>query len=155
MTAPRKVTIAGSLVRYLRSGVRDEMAEAVDILQAELDTSLTPATFRRGLARFDDSRSLLETIGLVDEPKPVDVQLDLDRWSQLVLKALASEYGREVQRVQDAAAAGIEIPARDVLALESLLAELREKVGAPSRQQQSALPLQRRPSATGGPEERP
>jgi hypothetical protein len=155
MTTPGKVTIAGSLVRYLRSGVRDEMAKAVDILQAELDTSLTPATFRSGLARFDDSRTLLETIGLVDEPRPVDVQLDLDRWPALVLKALASEYAREVQRVQDAAAVGIEIPAPDVPALESLLADLREKVGAPSRQRQSATPLQRRPSGTGGPGERP
>jgi len=128
-TSPGYVTVAGSLVRYLRSGVKDEMARAIDILQAELDTSLTPATFRCALARFDDSRTLFEMIGLIDEPKPVDVELDLSRWPRLVLKALGSEYDKEVQRVQDAAAAGIEIPARDIPDLQKLLAEVRTGLG--------------------------
>jgi hypothetical protein len=128
-TSPGNVTVAGSLVRYLRSGVKEEMAGAIEILQAELDTNLTPATFRTALRRFDDSRTVLEMIGFVDEPNPVDVQLDLSRWPQLVLKALGSEHSKKVQRVQDAAAAGIKMPRRDISGLESLLAEVRTRLG--------------------------
>jgi hypothetical protein len=128
-TSPGNVTVSGSLVRYLRSGVKEEMASAIGILLAELDTSLTPATFRAALGRFDDSRTLLEMIGFVDEPKPADVQLDLSRCPQLVLKALGSEHSKKIQRVEDAAAAGIEMPTRDISDLESLLAEVRTGLG--------------------------
>lgn len=129
MTDPKYVTIAGSLVRYLRTGAKSEMRRAIDILQVELDTSLTPATFRSALARFDDSRTLLEMIGLVDEARQADLELDLARSPQLVLKTLASEYDKELQRIQDACACEIEIPARDLRDLERLLAEVRSNVG--------------------------
>ena len=66
---------------------------------------------------------------LGDKPQPVDVQLDLSRWPQLVLKALGSEYDKEAQRVQDASAAEIKIPARDILGRERLSPEGRAALG--------------------------
>jgi len=45
------------------------------------------------------SRTLLDTIGVTDEAKPADVEIDLSRWSQLVLRSLETEYNKEASRL--------------------------------------------------------
>lgn len=127
---PGSITIAGPLVRYLRRGVKQELAAIITILQAELDTTLDPTTYRNALARFDEGRTLFDAIGLTDEPEPADVELDLLRWPRLVLRTLESEYAAEVRRLQDAnAEGGFALPLRDVPALGNLVAEIRQQAG--------------------------
>jgi hypothetical protein len=146
MTTLGKVTIAGSLVRYLRAGVKRQMNAASEILQVELEeTAPDLSTYGAALARFDEGRALLDLIGFVDQDAPADVEVDLSRWPQLLLRSLEAEYEMEVTRLQDAVAHGIGLPARDLPALELLLAEIRKKTGGAVTGQQ--LPLERRPES--------
>jgi hypothetical protein len=146
MTTLGNVTIAGSLVRYLRAGVKRQLSAASEILQVELEeTAPDPSTYRAALALFDEARTLLDTIGFVDQDAPADVEIDLSHWPQLLLRSLEAEYEMEVTRLQDAVAHGIELPARDMPALELLLAEIRKKTGGAVGGQQ--LPLERQPES--------
>jgi len=149
------VTIAGKLVRFLRNGVKQELSASVAILQVELDTDIDPEIYCDALARFDAARTLLDVIGVSDEPEPQDVELDLGRWPQLVLEALRSQLEAELTRLEDARASGVDLPTRDVPALGCLVADLRKRVGAPPRhgREQSFLERQlarRRPRRTRG-----
>jgi hypothetical protein len=149
------VTIAGKLVRFLRSGVKRELSANVAILQVELDTDLDPETYYGALARFDAARELLDVIGVSDVPEPQDVELDLGRWPQLVFEALKSQHEAEITRLEDARASGVDLPTRDVPALGCLVADVRKKVGAPPRRtrEQSFLEralARRRPRRTRG-----
>jgi hypothetical protein len=146
MMTPSDVTIAGSLVRYLRAGVKLQLSAATEILRVELETTAPDlSTYGAALARFDEGRALLDLIGFTDQDAPADIEVDLYRWPQLVLRSLETEYEGEVTRLQDAVAHGIELPARDMPALESLLAEIRKKTGGAVRGQQ--LPLERQPES--------
>jgi hypothetical protein len=127
------VTIEGRLVRYLREGVKQELNANVWDLQAQLETTIDPPTFRSVLACFDASRSLFEFVGFVDEPEPTDLMVDLSRWARLVLRVLESQHEAEVRRLQDAAAESFMLPPRDVPALGALVNAIRKKTGAPPR----------------------
>lgn len=129
--AEGNVTIAGKLVRFLRSGVKRELGASVAILQIEVDTNIDPKTYYDALARFDAARTLLDAIGVSDEPEPQDVELDLGRWPRLVLKALESQHDAELIRLEDAHAGGFDLPTREVPALGCLVADIRKKVDAP------------------------
>lgn len=142
-SATGDVTIAGKLVRFLRSGVKRELAASVAILAIEVDTNIDPETYYGALARFDAARTLLDAIGVSDESEPEDVELNLGRWPRLVLKALESEHDAELIRLGDADARGYDLPTRDVPALGCLVASIRKKIGAPPRRaQQSCLERQ-------------
>jgi hypothetical protein len=146
MTTLGKVTIAGSLVRYLRAGVKLQLSAAAEVLQVELETTAPDlSTYGAALARFDEGRALLDLIGFVDQAAPADVEVDLSRWPQLVLRSLETEYDREAGRLQDAAVHGVELPVRDIPALASLVAEIRKKTGGTLRREQS--PLERQPES--------
>jgi len=137
------VTITGKLVRFLRSGVKRELGASVAVLQIELDTNIDRETYYGALARFDAARTLLDAIGVSDKPEPQDVELDLGRWPRLVLKALESQYDAELVRLEDAHAGGFDLPTRDVPALGCLVADIREKVGAPPRRERQQSFLER------------
>ncbi len=143
---PGNVRIAGSLVRYLRAGVKRELSAASEIIQVELDTSAPDlTTYQAALARFDEGRTLLDSIGFADQDAPADIELDLSRWPQLALRSLEAEHDREATRLQHAAADGVELPLRDIPALDSLLAELRKTTGRSLKRQQP--PLERQPES--------
>jgi hypothetical protein len=130
---PGEATIPGNLVRYLRKGVKREFGASLVILGIEVETTVDPKTYRDALACFDAARALLETIGLADDPRQPALQLDLGRWGRLILKSLESVHAAELMRLQDAAADGFDVPPRDIPALGSLVADIRNKVGTPQR----------------------
>jgi hypothetical protein len=134
---PGSVRIAASLLPYLREGVKREWSAALTILAIELDTDLDPDSYYKALARFDAARTLFEAVTASEAPEPVE--LDLGRWPRLVLRVLELEYDAEVRRLQDAAAEGFQLPAREIPALERLIVDIREKVGAPPRHGQPSL----------------
>lgn len=128
-----RVTVAGKLVRFLRDGVKQEYSASVEILAFEVAKDINPAIYYPALARFDAARTLLDAIGVSDEPEPGDVVLDLARWPELVPKALESQLEIELGRQEDARAGGVDLPTRDVPALECLVADVRRQVDAPAR----------------------
>jgi hypothetical protein len=136
MTDPGTVTIDSKLVRYLREGVKQEFTANIWDLQAQLETTIDPPTFRSILVCFDASRSLFEFVGFVEEPEPMDLVVDLARWPQLVLRVLESQHEKEVRRLQDAAVGNFMLPLRDIPALGALVSSIREKTGAPPRPRQ-------------------
>jgi hypothetical protein len=136
---PGKVTIAASLLPYLREGVKREWSAALTVLAIELDTDVDPDSYYKALARFDAARTLFEAVVASEAPEPVDLVLDLARWPRLVLRVLELEYDAEVRRLQDAAAEGFQLPAREIPALQRLVVDIREKVGAPPRPKQPSL----------------
>jgi hypothetical protein len=152
------VTIAGKLVRFLRNGVKRELSASVAILATQVgdntldtsDISIDPEVYYCALARFDGARTLLDAIGLSDQPEPPDVELDLERWPRLVLKALETELDTHLIRLEDAHNDGIDLPRRDVPDLECLVVDIRAKIGAsPSREHEQSSPqkqLARRPT---------
>ncbi len=77
------VTIAASLVRYLRKGVERELGEALESLAIQLDThlhtELDPDRYYNALARFRAAQELLDAVGVTAEPHPTDLVLDLAR----------------------------------------------------------------------------
>lgn len=139
------VMIAASLVRYLRKGVKRELIEASESLAIQyathLHTDLDSGRYYETLSRFQAAQELLDAVGVAADPHPTDLVLDLSRWPRLVLKALKLEYDANIVGLESAAADGVELPTRDLLVLEDLLAEIRKKVGAP--QQLRARPLNR------------
>jgi hypothetical protein len=133
MTDPGTVTIDGALVRYLREGVKRELDANICDLQAQLETTIDPPAFRSALACLDESRSLFEFVGFVEEADQASLTVDLSRWPRLVLRALESQHDAEVRRLQDAAAENFMLPLRDVPALGALVGAIREKTGVPPR----------------------
>jgi hypothetical protein len=127
------VTIAGQLVRYLRRGVKRELAASLVALAIEVERNVDPKSYYDALRRFEAANSLLDAIGLSDEPHPPSVELDLGRWPRLILKALEHAHDSEMVRIHDAQAAGINVPAPDTAALSELIAEIRSKVGLATR----------------------
>jgi hypothetical protein len=140
---PGQARIPGHLVRYLHKGVKREFGASLVILGIEVETIVDPKTYHDALARFDAARTLLETIGLADDPQQPAVELDLGRWGSLILKSLESVHAAELVRLQDAAAAdGFDMPPRDIPALGSLVADIRNKTGTPQRvSRRRLLPL--------------
>ncbi len=131
MTGAGTVTVDKRLVRYLRNGVKQEMGASVFEILMQLDKqAVDPSMFRAVLACFDDSRSLFECVGFVEECPAKDLVIDLTRWPSLVLRVLEAQYSIERARIDDARAAKIPIPDRDVPQLGVLVAEIRRKTGA-------------------------
>ena len=141
--------IAGKLVRVLRDGVKQELRGSVAILAFEFAKDINPAIYYPALARFDDARTLLDAIGVSDQPEPEDVVVDLARWPELLPKALESQLEIKLSRLEDARASGFELPTRDVPALACLVADIRRQVDAPARRGrwQSFLERLRHPEA--------
>jgi hypothetical protein len=139
------VTIAGKLVRFLRSGVKLELGTSAAMIEAQTaaDAHLKPKSYYRALARFDAARTLLEEIGVSDELEPQDVELDLPRWPRLLLKALESQLDQELIRLEGAHAEGIDLPPRDLRALGCLVADIRRKAGAPATHEPAQSRLER------------
>ncbi len=120
--------IDGNLVRYLRKGVLQQMSAALEVIQTEVDQNqIDVRVYGRALARFDEARTLFEIIGF-DARTSGDRDIDLDGgyWRPLVIKALENQYTIELSRLDDAAAAGVTLMPRDVLALGKLVEELKE-----------------------------
>ncbi|MGO9322740.1 MAG: hypothetical protein ACLQBY_18315 [Solirubrobacteraceae bacterium] len=126
------VTIPGRLVRFLRSGVKQELGASLEILAIEVGKDIDPETYYGALARFDAARTLLDAIGVADEPEQLDVELDLARWPRLVLKALESQHDAELIRLEQGHAGEFDLPTRDIPALGCLVADIRKQV-APLR----------------------
>jgi hypothetical protein len=124
------LAVKAELIRHLRRGLRREFAEALGVLQAEIEVVREPidtAIYRQTLARIDGARALLDSIGLSDAADARDVEIDIERWRAVVLKVLGEEYEYEVSRLEDAARDGFPNLARhDVYGLAELLAQLRE-----------------------------
>lgn len=133
------ITIAGKLVRFLRSGVKQEFAASLEMLAFEVDKNIDPETYYGALARFDAARTLLDAIGVADEPKQQDVELDLGRWPRLVLKALETQHDAELIRLEEVHAGELDLSARDVPALGCLVASVRKRLGTPPRIRTSFL----------------
>jgi hypothetical protein len=129
---PSRVRIAGSLVRYLRNGVKRELSTTLEILTIQLDTTLDPGTYNNALARLYDAQALFEAVGMTEDSELADLVLDLGRWARLALRLLELEYDVELTRLQNATADGVEPPLRDVPALRRLVADIRETLGAVS-----------------------
>jgi hypothetical protein len=127
------VTIAANLVPYLRKGVKRELSATLAILASQVEIALDPTTYYNELARLDDARALFDAVGVTDDTEQLDLELDLDRWPQLLLRTLESEYNIEVARLQDRGAEGFELSPREIPALGGLVSDLRKKVGAPPK----------------------
>jgi hypothetical protein len=127
------VTVAGQLARYLRKGVKRELAASLVALAIEVETNVDPNTYYDALRRFEAANTLLDAIGLRDEPHPPNVELDLGQWPRLILKALEHSYDSELVRIHDAQAAGNSVPTPDAAALGELIAEIRSKLGVTTR----------------------
>lgn len=134
VTGAHTVTVDKQLVRYLRNGVKQEMSANVFDLEMQLEKQEIDApTIEAVLASFDESRSLFEYVGFVEESPATDVVVDLERWPRLVLRVLEAQHSIERARIEDAHAARIPIPERDVPQLGELVAEIRQKTGAPRK----------------------
>lgn len=146
-----EVRIPASLVRYLRSGVKQELSETVECLARQLESELDRERYHHSLARFDQARALFEQAGVVEEPQAqADLVLDLERWPRLVLEALQSQYEAELVRLESAAADGIELPQRNIPALGGLVADIREQVGAQPTRRHARSFLARHPKRSRG-----
>jgi hypothetical protein len=144
-SGPGSVTIAAKLVRFLRSGVKQELgASAAKIeAEAEAETHLKPKTYYGALARFDEARTLLDEIGVSEQLEPQDVELDLARWPRVMPKALESQLDLELIRLEGAHAEGIDLLPRDLRALGCLVDDIRTKVGLPPRRGREQASLER------------
>jgi hypothetical protein len=116
-------------VRYLRKGARGLMAGPLAALSVQtLAEHGDTALLKRELRRFDEARALIEAIGWTDARDERDFDLDIQRWGQLGLIALRTEHEREVARQQDAQAQGFAPMPKDVPALGTLVACVRDVV---------------------------
>lgn len=145
--AVTRLHINEKLVRYLRRGVLQQMGAALQVLQTEVEQDgIDVSVYGRALSRFDESRALLELIGF--DPGTGgdrDIDLDVERWRPLVIKALENQHAIEVSRLSDAAADGVTLAQRDVPALGELVAELQQPKAHSHRR-----PLLRWPRRRGG-----
>jgi len=139
--------VKADLVRYLRAGVRREMAEAAGVLQVELEGAGDQSVYESALARFDLTRDLLDLIGSLDRPLERDLTVDLTRYRGLLVEVLRAQYVLERMRLQDAAASGLPILSQDLLALKELLGELQAQPEPPAPHHRDLL--------SGRPERRP
>jgi hypothetical protein len=136
MSDPAIVTVEKKLVRGFREAARERLlADTLDVL-ARLETTIDRNALRELRPRFEDSCSLLEYVGFLDEPEPAELIVDLSDWPQhLPLKVLEAQYAAEVRRLQDAPIDGHSVSAADVAALAALVDEIRQKTGAAPRAQ--------------------
>lgn len=126
---PTAIKMPGCVVRYLRRGLLLHTSSILTTLNIEVIAEPSdPVLLRRELARLDETRALLDIIGLANAVYERDVELDISLWPRLILNALCSQHQKEVERLQDAAADGIELPARDVPALGVVVAEVRNAI---------------------------
>ncbi len=131
---PGNVTVAASLVKYLRRGVKRQLGVKLLILAVQVNTVFDRDTYYEALADLYDAQALFETVGVTDEPERLeDLELDLGRWPQLIPSILESQYELERARLRHAAAEGFDLPPGDIPALERLVMDVRKKVGAPSQ----------------------
>lgn len=128
----RSVTIPGKLVPYLRAGLKHEIGLRLVILQVEIETELDPETYYAALTRLQSAAALFDLIGLENRSDQPDVEVDLGSSARLLLKALETQHRIEVQRLQDAAADGVQLPQRDVPELGALVSLIRQRTCAPS-----------------------
>lgn len=132
------ITVRAGLVRYLRRGIRHEVADTLRELRVAIEVAHHPvdaAAYGKALSRLDSARALLDAIGLNDGGDVRDVEVDTERWRGLVLKAVSAQYEVEVSRLEDAAAGGfpgLVDSNHDVHALAELVAELRRTIVIPS-----------------------
>jgi hypothetical protein len=122
------LAIKGNLVRYLRKGVLREMAEALQILQvAVAQASIDVSVYGNALVSFEQTRTLLEAIGLSDTADERELRIDDERLRGLIVTALKMQYELERSRLEDAAADGVQLDPRDVPTLGHLVAQLRNE----------------------------
>lgn len=126
----RELMIAAPLVRHLRSGVRRELGNTISMMQVQVDGTIDPDIWQQALERFDCARSLLETIGVLDDPEQHDIVVDLRRWPRLLLKVLENQHQNEIRRLRDSEAEGFAPSLRDVPELGLLVEEVRKRTGA-------------------------
>jgi hypothetical protein len=152
MTAPGTTqTIEARLVRYLRKGthrnVQENNWDIADQLETAVDpeSTIDPPTLHSAFERLDESRSLFEFVGFVDEPEQADLLIDLSRWP-ILLEVLESQRDREIRRFQDLAVDSRMAPLEDDLRLfDALINSIQEKTGVPprARDDQRSEPLAR------------
>jgi hypothetical protein len=122
------VTIPARLVAYLRRGVQAQLGACVETLAVALEGEIDESRYQEALADFDAARALLDAIGVGGGGAHADLELDLRASGELVLKALEAQHRSEVARLQDAHAAGVRIPSREVPELGRLVAKVRKEV---------------------------
>ena len=140
------IVIAGLLVRYLRAQVKNELSNTLEILLSQIDNGLTPQRWHNALKRFNEGYTLLEELGLTDDPIQDDIELNLQRSPRAILRSLETQYEDDLQRMRDAKADGFD-PAdigKDVPALAKLVREVQKQTGLNPRRkrQQSYLQAQ-------------
>jgi hypothetical protein len=146
-------TIPGDLVRYLRRGVKEQQIATLEILKIQHENTLDRETYGKALARFDEGRRLLDTIGLADESQPQGIQLDLPRYPRVTLRALQEEHRLELLRLETAYREGFAPPTNNVLVLSALLEEIRAKVGTAPRRSRTPV-FSSRPRTRGRSEQK-
>lgn len=126
-------------MRYLRKGARREMAAALEVIQVELTQDvIDPSIYARALARYDETRALLDIIGLNSTGRDGDSELEA-RWRSLIVKLLKTQHSVEVSRLDDAAAQGLQLAPGDIPVLGELLSELSDQLKSPSRHHRGGL----------------
>ncbi len=128
--SPERITIPAKLVPYLRRGVQAQLGARMETLAVALEGQIDESRYQEAIDEFDAARALLDAIGVSDRDAQSDLELDLSASGVLVLKALETQHRIEVARVEDAHAAGVPIPPREVPELGRLLAEVRREVSA-------------------------
>ena len=144
------VTIPANVVRYLRRGAKDELGQSLSIYDVTIQSDpIDSKTYAAAAARLDAARSLFEAVGIADDPRQVDVELDLRTWPRLLLRVLDNQHDAEVRRLQDAAHEGFDLPLPDLPALRVLADDIRKKTGAPPRHGRTQTFLERSLAARG------
>jgi hypothetical protein len=122
------LAIKGNLVWYLREGVLREMAEALQILQVEIaQDTVDVSVYVKALASFDQTRTLLEAIGLSETADKRELRIDDESLRGVIVCALETQYQLERCRLEDAAADGVQLDPRGVPALGHVVAQLRDE----------------------------
>jgi hypothetical protein len=86
-----------------------------------------PERWRSGLAQFDCARSLLERLGVSDDPGDSDRFLEVSpREGRLLLDALRASYSAEVHRLANAESDHFALPLREYLRCATLFLRLSE-----------------------------
>lgn len=149
MSTAASVTIPGDLVPYLRRGVRRELAASLVHVAIEVETTADRTAYDAALARFDASRSLLDTIGISDQPEQQAIELDLDTWPTLIVKSLEAVQAAELTSTAHTKAASHDSASPELRALAELIKEIRSKTDAsPTLTRRWLFPIRRRPRRT-------